>query len=198
MRRSIHGALALTLALGLVACGDDDEDATTDDPAAETSNEDDDAAAGADDEALDADVVTVTAVDYAYEGLPETVPAGTRLELVSDSEGEIHELVAFRIPDDEERSIDALAALPPEELLPLVGPEPAAVLLVPPGGDQIPAVGDGTLTEPGRYGIICVIPQGADPGEYLTAAAESEGGPPQVDGGPPHIVLGMYGEVVVE
>ena len=29
------------------------------------------------------------------------------------------------------------------------------------------------------------------------AAAEAEGGPPQVAGGPPHLAMGMYGEVTV-
>ena len=77
------------------------------------------------------------------------------------------------------------------------GAEPATVLLAEPGGEQIPAVGDGTLTEPGRYLILCAIPTGVDPAVYLKAAAESAGGPPQVEGGPPHVVNGMFAEVTV-
>jgi hypothetical protein len=42
-----------------------------------------------------------------------------------------------------------------------------------------------------------VIPTGADPDEYLAAAAEAEGGPPDVAGGPPHIAAGMFAELVV-
>ena len=72
------------------------------------------------------------------------------------------------------------------------------MLLAPPGEGAIAAVGDGTLSEPGRYAIICAIPTGADPAEYLAAAAESEGGPPEVPGGPPHFVNGMFAEIVVE
>jgi hypothetical protein len=75
--------------------------------------------------------------------------------------------------------------------------EPAMVLLAAPGGEQIAAVGDGTLAEPGRYLLFCAIPIGADPQEYLEAAQTSDG-PPQVDGGPPHFTAGMYGEVTVE
>ena len=45
--------------------------------------------------------ITVTAVDFNYEGLPDTVPAGTKFKLVNDSEEELHEFVAFRLPDDE-------------------------------------------------------------------------------------------------
>ena len=74
----------------------------------------------------------------------------------------------------------------------------STVLLQAPGSsDVIPAVGDGTLSEPGRYLVICAIPTGADPMEYLEAAAQSEEGPPEVEGGPPHFVNGMYAEVVV-
>ncbi|WP_040490937.1 hypothetical protein [Ilumatobacter nonamiensis] len=140
---------------------------------------------------------TVTATDFAYAGIPETMSVGDQLELENESETEIHELVAFRLADDETRSIEELVALPPDELLGLVSPEPAAVLLAAPGGDMIAAVGDGTFAEPGRYGVICVIPTGADPDEYLAAAAESDG-PPDVAGGPPHIVSGMFDEFTVE
>ena len=165
-------------ALALAACGDDD-----------------DAGATATEEA--ADVVEVTAIDFGYEGLPATLAAGTQLTLANASEVELHELVAFRLPDDEARPVSELVALPEEEVLATLG-EPVTVLLAPPGGDQIPAVGDGTLAEPGRYAIVCVIPTGADPDEYLQAAAASEEGPPEVEGGPPHIAEGMFAELVVE
>lgn len=180
-----RGLAALALAITVVACGDDDDTATA--PATTTEAT-----------TVDVPTVEVTAVDYGYEGLPATIEAGTRLSLVNSSPNEIHELVAFRIADDDTRSIEELVALPPEEMLGLVGPEPSMVLLTSPGGDQIAAVGDGTVSEPGRYGVICVIPTGADPGEYLEASAASEGGPPEVDGGPPHITEGMFAEFVVE
>ncbi len=142
--------------------------------------------------------VTVRAVDFSFEDLPDSVPAGTSLELVNASSSELHELVAIRLPDDEDRDVADLVALPPEELAALF-PLVETVLLAPPGRDteQIAVVGDGTLDEPGRYAIICAIPTGADPAEYLAAAAESEGGPPDVDGGPPHLAHGMWGEVTV-
>jgi hypothetical protein len=85
--------------------------------------------------------------------------------------------------------------LPPEEVAAFF-PGVATVVIAPPGGDGIPVVGTGVLTEPGRYAFICAIPTGADPDEYLAAAGESDG-PPEVDGGPPHFVHGMIGEVVV-
>lgn len=184
---TLRRALAVLALVGIVtACGDDDDTAT--EPTSTTE------AAAVD----GTDTLEVTAVDFGFEGLPETIEAGTRLSIANASASEIHELVAFRIPDDDSRSIDELVTLPPADLLGLVGPEPTMVLLAPPGGDQITAVGDGVVSEPGRYGVICVIPSGADPVEYLEASAESEGGPPDVDGGPPHITEGMFAEFVVE
>ncbi|HWI03995.1 MAG TPA: hypothetical protein VNT52_09245, partial [Acidimicrobiales bacterium] len=75
--------------------------------------------------------------------------------------------------------------------------EPAMVLLAPPGGgEMIKAVGDGTLREKGRYAVVCFIPTGADPQAYLNAPPSN--GPPNVPGGPPHAVQGMYGEITVK
>ena len=72
------------------------------------------------------------------------------------------------------------------------------MLLAPPfGAEMIPAVGDGTIRDAGRYVLFCAIPVGADPQEYLDAAATSRG-PPQVEGGPPHFTQGMYAELTVE
>ena len=142
-------------------------------------------------------VVEVAAVDFRFDHLPERVSAGSRLTLVNESGSELHELVAFRLADDEERSVEELMALPPDELMATLG-QPATVLLATPGGEQIPAVGDGTLSEAGRYAVICSIPTGVDPDEYLAAAAASQGGPPQVAGGPPHLVHGMFAELTVE
>lgn len=140
--------------------------------------------------------VVVTAVDYGFEGLPEKVRAGTTLTLENESMVELHELVAIRLPDDETRSVDELVQLPPEELAAFF-PNVATVLISPPGESGFAVEGTGLLTEPGRYAVICAIPTGADPGEYLEAAANAEGGPPQVAGGPPHLAMGMYGEVTV-
>jgi hypothetical protein len=166
-----------TVALALSACGSDDNAA--DEPS----------------------VIAVTAVDFGYEDLPDSVPAGSRLTLANNAPSELHELVAFRLPDDETRPVAELMSLPPEEMGSLFAGEPATVLLTPPGGDasdQIAAVGDGTLSEPGRYLVLCAIPTGVSPDVYLAAAAESGGGPPEIEGGgPPHLVHGMWAELTV-
>lgn len=151
-------------------------------------------ACGDDTGAAEDGVLEVTMSDFEFGDLPDEVPAGTRLVVDNVSQVELHELVAFRLPDGDERTVDEIMSAGLEELLGAT--PPAAVLLAAPGGEQIAAVGDGTLGEPGRYLLLCAIPTGADPEEYLAAAATSDG-PPQVDGGPPHFVHGMVDELVV-
>ena len=56
-----------------------------------------------------------TATEYAFAGLPESVPAGTTLSLVNGGQ-EPHELVAIRIPDEETCPVSELVTLPEEEL----------------------------------------------------------------------------------
>ncbi len=174
--------LAAITALTLGACGDDAGDDEAD---ATTTTE----AAAA--------TVEVTAVDYGYQGLPDSVEAGTRFTLANTSTAELHEFVAMRIPDEETRSIEELVGLSEEEQRTVFSGEPATVLVTPPGGEMIQALGDGTIDEAGRYAVACFIPTGADPQEFLQAMQESEGGPPDVEGGPPHVTKGMYAELTV-
>jgi hypothetical protein len=180
--------LLLSTAVGVAACGSDSDGAAKADKTTTVKEAPKTTTTVAEDGSI-----TVTAVDFNYEGLPDTVPAGTKFKLVNDSKEELHEFVAFKLPDDEKRSADELIELPEEELMGLFGDgPPATVLLAKPGGPQIDAVGDGTLEEPGRYLVACSIPVGADPDEIL----ESEGPPPA--GGTPHFHKGMYAEIVVE
>ncbi len=142
---------------------------------------------------------TVTAADYAFQGLPKSVDAGTTLTLKNASNKELHEMVVIRIPEGEKRSVQQLVNLPEAEQEAVFGSaQPAMVFIAPPGGGEtIKAVGDGKLTEKGRYAVVCFIPTGADPAAYLAAAQSGGDGPPQVSGGPPHTAQGMYGEITV-
>jgi plastocyanin len=180
-----------TLALTGAACGDDEDTAETGSEATTTTTGEDTTAAA------EGEVVAVTAVDYAFEGLPSTLEAGTRLSLTNATENnEVHELVAIRIPDEETRSVAELVQLPEEEIDAIFGSsEPATVILAAPGQTDVPGpvVGDGTLSEPGRYAVVCFIPVGADPAVVLDPNAE---GPPESDA-PPHAAQGMVAEVTV-
>lgn len=141
--------------------------------------------------------VMIDGVDFAFENVPTSVEAGTRLGFRNTSAAELHELVVFRLDDD--TPLDELLALPPADLEATLG-APVTVILQPPGAPEaIVAVGDGVLTEPGRYALMCFIPIGADPDEYLAAVAAAGGGKPEgVAGGPPHFTAGMVAELVVE
>lgn len=165
----VAGLVALGLLPALGACGDDDADAAP-------------------------ETIAVTAVDYAFGGLPESAPVGSELTFTNESESEAHEVVAIRLPDDERRPVEELVQLPPDQLGAFF-PHVETVLVAGPGEDGVAVEGTGVLSRPGRYALICVIPTGADPAEYLAAAAAAEGGPPDVAGGPPHIVNGMFAEI---
>jgi hypothetical protein len=193
--------LVATIAVVAIACGSDDDADTVPVTAAVEST-----APAATDSAPDdttptdtVGVIEIEAVDYSFENLPDSVPAGTRLALTNTANAELHELVAVRLDDGEARPVQELMQLPEAELGAIIGAgPPAAVLLAAPGGAQIAAVGDGTLTEPGRYLLLCAIPSGVAPEVYLEAAAASGGAPPQVEGGPPHFVHGMFAELTVD
>lgn len=210
MTRTRLVALTLPIALALSACGSDADDSTVGadpvptaadptQPTHPTSTDSTDSTPPVSVHGHDAPAtVTVDGVDYGFENLPASVPAGTRLALHNASANELHELVAFRLDDDNTTPLDELVTLPEAELNAVLG-APVAVMLQAPGSDElIPAVGDGVLSESGRYAVLCFIPSGADPAEYLRKAAESGGGPPQgVAGGAPHFVHGMYAELEV-
>jgi hypothetical protein len=198
-RLAIPAAAVLTLTLGLAACGDgDDEDddaaATTVAPGETTPTE---GAGGTGGETVD-----ITAVDYEFQGVPDSVPAGTELSFTNDSDGEVHELVVFRIKEDETRTIEEIVALPEDEQEAVVEPGPPSLVSIGlPGEDGMAVVGSGALTEPGRYALACFIPTGADPQAYrdLFAAPPSDDeGPPDIPGGPPHVTQGMFAELIVE
>lgn len=173
------GALALALALAGCGAADADTEAGTEQTGPT--------------EQAGPTTIEVVGDDFTFAGLPETVVAGSTLRLTNTSDVELHEIVAIRLPDDEERPAAELLQLPPDEFPDL---PPAAVILAPPNGDGRAVVGTGTLDEAGRYLLFCAIPIGADPDEYLEAAQTSDG-PPQVDGGPPHFTEGMWAELTV-
>lgn len=214
-RRNVARTLVASAALALLAsaCGSDKDAADTSKPAATTV-----AATNApttvDHTTMDhpattaapastpskAGIIAVTASDYHFDGIPAEIPAGSKLTFTNSSTKEFHEMVVFRLDDSETRSVPELLALGEEQLTAMFGSsQPAAVLLGPPGGaPQIEAVGDGTLSEPGRYLFVCTIPVGADPAEIAKAMSGATDGPPTTAAGStPHYMAGMWAEAVV-
>ncbi len=187
-------AVAACTTFVLAACGDDDD-------AVETTTAGTVALAAS---IPGSNTVTVVATDYKFDGLPAEAAAGTKFVLQNDSTEEVHEMIMIRIPDGEDRTIGQLAALPEEESDAVFGTtEPATVIVALPGEAGQPVVGDGTVTEPGRYGVVCFIPKGADPDVVREAMSQPPGtgpdeGPPDMGTGQPHIMQGMYAEIVIK
>jgi hypothetical protein len=122
--------------------------------------------------------IEAVGVDFEYEGIPDTVPAGV-VAVTFDNQGEeLHEIAMVRINDDVDLSIEELAALPEEE----------AMSMVTFTGVAFAAPGEADTTfltlEPGRYGAVCFVPEGT------THEAEGTGAP--------HFTLGMLAEFTAE
>lgn len=119
----------------------------------------------------------VTAVDFAFEDLPDEVPAGpTVIRLHNEGQEEHEMLLARRLPGTTE-PVEELLALPEEELvakLELIG-----------GVGAAPAEADVTVTDlaAGDYVVVCFIPTGTTGG----VAGD----------GPPHAFEGMVAEFEV-
>lgn len=115
----------------------------------------------------------VTAVDFGYEGVPETIPAGTvGIRMENESSEEPHEMVLLRRNDGVSETFDELLELPEEDAMTKV--TAVGHVFAPPKGGGATYVD----LEAGDYLAICFIPQGAG----------AEGEEPM---GPPHFVLGM-------
>ena len=205
-RHHLLAGLALTLAVTGCA-GDESPDEAAADPevaAAEDEAEDETADGeaaedeGAEDEAANGETVEITAVDYAFEDVPETVSAGTELTLTNTSQEELHEMVVYRVDPDQDMSMDEILQGAAEES---DGPPPdwltfSGVAIAMPGEDGFAPEGPVVLEEPGRYLLLCFVPTGADPAAF--EAAMESGEEPSVGQGPPHVAEGMAAELTVE
>ncbi len=128
--------------------------------------------------------VEVTGVDYAFQGVPETVPAGPVAITFTNDGGEVHELALARINDDVEESFGDLLQLPEEEALQKVSLSGHVF--------AFPGVSDTVFLdlEPGRFGIACFVPVGSTP-QAVEGGEEVEG--------PPHAIAeDMFAELTVE
>jgi hypothetical protein len=131
-RRHIGSAAALSLALGLAACGGGDAtEATT--------------AAG------EAQQIDITAVDYEFEGVPETLERGpVEISMVNEGE-EDHMVILAKI--NEGHTV--------EEALKAEGEKGTATELgtIPPTkpGEEAASTLSADITEPGEYVLLCPL-----------------------------------------
>lgn len=134
-------------------------------------------------ENCDLGTLDVTATDYAFDGIPEEVPAGTTLLTFANDGTEFHEAVVMQIAEGEERSFEELMALPEEEAAGLVTNK--AFVFGPPDAETYVTAD----LEPGRYVAICFVPVGATPDALASGAPLDES-----DG---HFMHGMVSEFQV-
>lgn len=110
------------------------------------------------------------AVDYEFDRLPDSVPAGpTAISLTNDGQ-ELHNLVLLRIGDGVGETVDELVELPAEELE--AKSDRVAEVLVPAGRTNTSLV----VLEPGRYAVVCFVPKGSKGG------ATGDGAPHHAEG----------------
>ena len=129
-----------------------------------------------------ATAVTITAVDYAFNGT-DALAAGGQFAITFENKGtELHELVIQHINDDETRPLAELL----KDDDPSKFATPVIATFACPGrhADTIGA----DLSAKGRYIAVCFIPTGTLPSTKPSDSAK---------GGAPHAVNGMYAEVTV-
>ena len=143
-------------------------------------------------------VVAVHATDFAYRGLPGTLPAGeTRISFTNDSKAEAHQMDIFRINDGVKESFEQILAEDEAQLAKLEQQEqqgaqnPAAEQAPPPAPKMAffagSGAGPGTAARmdlignlpAGRYGVVCFLPVTND------------------EAGTPHYKKGMKAEFTV-
>ena len=129
------------------------------------------------------DSISVTAVEYAFEGIPSGVSAGVIAAEFANEGNEMHEIVVLRKKEGVEDSFDDILAKGEEEAQKLV--DIAFGAFGAPGSTST-AVFD--MREPGEYAAVCFIPVGSTLDKEETEEVN----------GPPHFTQGMKTEFTVE
>jgi uncharacterized cupredoxin-like copper-binding protein len=132
--------------------------------------------------------ITVTAVDFAFEGVPAEVPSGSTMALTNAGQ-EVHEMVVVRKLPTTTQSFEELLQLPDDEVQNLV--ENVGFAFAEPGQTATDVV---TAGEPGDYLMICFIPAGTT---SLPSIDPNASEPPDLGTGAPHFTLGMLQEFTV-
>lgn len=126
------------------------------------------------------EAVDVTAVEYAFEGAPETLAAGTATFTFTNGGEELHEMILVRFKDEGD-SVQDLMKLSDKQAQKRV--DFLGASFGPPGTVDT----ESREMAPGKYAMLCFIPVGATSEK---AARKAEG--------PPHVARGMSAEFTVE
>lgn len=145
-------------------------------------------AASADASGSPAADVTVTAVDFKYEGLPAEVASGTTLALVNTGQ-EVHEIAVVRKLPTTTQTFEELLAMPEDQAQALV--QNVGFAYAEPGKTAADIV---TIGEPGEYLALCFIPAGTTSVPSIDPNSPEA---PSLGTGAPHFTLGMMQEFTV-
>ncbi len=119
------------------------------------------------------------AIDYGFEGVPATLPAGTTIVTLDNQSaaGEFHELTIARINDGVTETVEQILAMSDTDAA-------ARVALAASASAEVGEIGGATIDlVPGRYLYACFVPMGSIGAQEGT--------------GDPHYLSGMYGEFTV-
>jgi hypothetical protein len=119
----------------------------------------------------------VTAIDYGYQGIPATLPAGvTKIKMTNAAPKEGHMMVIAKLTAaGEAMELDKILALPDKKAVKYIDYKNAAFMQAEAGATGYAPI---NLT-PGKYAYMCFFPQGGK------------------KHGKPHFMLGMEGTVTV-
>ena len=137
-------ALLATFAVGAAACDDDDDD---DDSATE---------------------VAIRGIDFGFDGVPETLSAGTHRITFANDGAEVHEVVIFKLPDG--MTLEQALELPEEESDALFYEGVIGVLFARPG-EQSAGTLIAELTS-GNYGLLCFVENANGPHAFQGMLAQ--------------------------
>jgi hypothetical protein len=132
--------------------------------------------------------VGATAREYAFQGIPATLPAGQTSFTVDNQGGEVHELHLFKL-DDGVGTVAELLGMSQDEAADKL--ESVGSAMANPGDEES---FDASLSA-GRYAAVCLIPVGTKPsGGHAGHDMEDMVFDPNAD---THFKRGMYSEFTV-
>jgi hypothetical protein len=126
----------------------------------------------------------VTGVEYEFQGLPKTVPAGRVAFRFTDTGAELHELLVFRVKGKD--SVKKIVGLSEKEQR-KKGEQLGGTFAMQ--GQTSYAFVD--MTKPGRYGVVCHLPVGSTSEEAIEESGKAHDAKS-------HAQEGMYATITVE
>jgi hypothetical protein len=126
----------------------------------------------------------VTGIEYEFEGLPKTVPAGKVAFRFTDTGAELHELQVFRVKGKD--SVKKIVGLSEKEQR--KKGEQLGGTFAEQGQTSYAFV---DMAKPGRYGVVCHLPVGSTSVEAAEEAGEAHDAKS-------HAQRGMYATITVE